>query len=335
MRWDIFCQIVDNYGDAGVCWRLARSLTSLHGQDVRIFCDDLPTLNLLVSGQLPMRGLSIHSWEASHQQILNNASAQMSPNVVIEAFGCDIPPLFIYCYRQHTGTAPVWVNLEYLSAEPFVEHSHTLPSPVMSGPAKEWTKYFYYPGFTEKTGGLLREPWIQEREKLESEVSKAAWLQKFGITWQGEKLISLFCYASAPVTALLESLENFGEPVRLLVTDGQAKTAVQKVRRKQNQPHSFDMSLLPLMSQSDYDQLLWACDLNFVRGEDSLVRALWAGKPLVWQIYPQEDGAHHAKLHAFLDRMEPPASLHEWHQSWNGLTRQDSLQPLKTPLLAE
>jgi uncharacterized repeat protein (TIGR03837 family) len=75
--------------------------------------------------------------------------------------------------------------------------------------------------------------------------------------------------------------------------------------------------------------------LNFVRGEDSLVRALWAGKPLVWQIYPQEDGAHHAKLHAFLDRMEAPASLHQWHQSWNGLTRQDSLQTLKTPLLAE
>jgi len=41
MRWDIFCQIVDNYGDAGVCWRLARSLTSLHGQEVRIFCEPL------------------------------------------------------------------------------------------------------------------------------------------------------------------------------------------------------------------------------------------------------------------------------------------------------
>ena len=137
------------------------------------------------------------------------------------------------------------------------------------------------------------------------------------------------------MAGLLESLENFGEPVRLLVTEGQAKTAVQKILRERNKPRSFDMSFLPLMSQTDYDQLLGACDLNFVRGEDSLVRALWAGKPLVWQIYPQEDGAHHAKLHAFLDRMEAPASLHQWHQSWNGLTHQDSAQTLKIPLLAD
>ena len=63
------------------------------------------------------------------------------------------------------------------------------------------------------------------------------------------------------------------------------------------------------LTQHDFDHLLWACDLNFVRGEDSLVRALWAGQPFVWQIYPQHDDAHHAKLEAFLDWLEAPASL--------------------------
>ncbi len=53
---------------------------------------------------------------------------------------------------------------------------------------------------------------------------------------------------------------------------------------------------LPWLTQTDYDRLLWACDLNFVRGEDSLVRALWAGAPFVWQIYAQDDGAHAVKL---------------------------------------
>ena len=334
LLWDIFCRVIDNFGDIGVCWRLCADLAG-RGQRVRLWLDDVNALKWMAPGALEGQhaNITVHPWleTMDFQGLQTLESAQ----VWIEAFGCEIEQAFISCYRQHTEVAPVWINLEYLSAETLVERSHTLPSPVMSGPAKGWTKYFYYPGFTGKTGGLLREPWIQERQTLRSEASKAAWLQKFGITWKGEKLISLFCYASAPVAGLLESLENFGEPVRLLVTEGQAKTAVQKILRERNKPRSFDMSFLPLMSQTDYDQLLGACDFNFVRGEDSLVRALWAGKPLVWQIYPQEDGAHHAKLHAFLDRMEAPVSLHQWHQTWNGLTHQDSVQPLKTPLLAE
>ena len=334
LLWDVFCRVIDNFGDIGVCWRLCADLAG-HGQRVRLWLDDVSALKWMAPGAMEGQhaNITVHPWlETMGSQALE----ELQPaNVWIEAFGCEIEQAFISCYRQHTEVAPVWINLEYLSAEPFVERSHTLPSPVMSGPAKGWTKYFYYPGFTEKTGRLLREPWIQDRQTLFSEASKAAWLQKFGITWNGEKLISLFCYASAPVTRLLESLENFGEPFRLLVTEGQAKTAVQKVRSERNQPHSFDISFLPLMSQTDYDHLLWACDLNFVRGEDSLVRALWAGKPLVWQIYPQEDGAHNPKLHAFLDRMEPPPTLQEWHQSRNGLTHQDSLQTLNPPLLAE
>ena len=65
--------------------------------------------------------------------------------------------------------------------------------------------------------------------------------------------------------------------------------------------------------------MLWACDLNLVRGEDSLVRALWAGRPLLWQLYPQHDQAHHAKLEAFLDWLNAPASLRHAHRIWNGL----------------
>jgi uncharacterized repeat protein (TIGR03837 family) len=58
--------------------------------------------------------------------------------------------------------------------------------------------------------------------------------------------------------------------------------------------------VLPFVEQERYDELLWACDVNFVRGEDSFVRALWAGKPFIWQIYPQQDMAHLKKLEAFL-----------------------------------
>jgi uncharacterized repeat protein (TIGR03837 family) len=145
----------------------------------------------------------------------------------------------------------------------------------------------------------------------------------------------LFCYESAAVSGLLDALGDFGAPLRLLVTEGQAKTAVQKALRARSEIHSLEVSYLPTLSQTDYDQLLWACDLNFVRGEDSLVRAIWAGKPLVWHIYPQKDDAHHAKLDAFLSRMDAPPSLHQWHHYWNGLISQAPENRLDAQQLAE
>ena len=78
-------------------------------------------------------------------------------------------------------------------------------------------------------------------------------------------------------------------------------------------------SYLPFMSQLDFDHLLWACDINFVRGEDSLVRAIWASKPFVWQIYPQDDGAHAPKLEAFMQAVQLPAAAQKWQGLWNGL----------------
>ena len=114
-------------------------------------------------------------------------------------------------------------------------------------------------------------------------------------------------------------------PTRLLVTHGRATTAVKAWFERQNgakpasQGHgALSISYLPWLTQLDYDRLLWACDLNFVRGEDSLVRALWAGAPFVWQIYPQHDGAHAAKLEAFLDWLQAPDSLRQFHRAWNG-----------------
>ena len=82
---------------------------------------------------------------------------------------------------------------------------------------------------------------------------------------------------------------------------------------------------LPWLSQPDYDRLLCACDLNFVRGEDSFVRAQWAAKPFVWQIYPQHDGVHAGKLDAFLQRHLAAADpslapeIRGWMLAWNGL----------------
>jgi uncharacterized repeat protein (TIGR03837 family) len=92
---------------------------------------------------------------------------------------------------------------------------------------------------------------------------------------------------------------------------------------------ALSISYLPYLTQPDFDHLLWACDLNFVRGEDSLVRALWAGAPLVWQIYPQDDDAHHVKLGAWLDWLGAPPPLRQFHHAWNGFA-DSTLPPLGT-----
>jgi len=312
--WDIFCKVIDNYGDLGVCWRLARQLAA-RGQRVRLWIDDTSALRWMGPQGCP--GVEVRPWT----QPLDVAG--LAPgDVLIEAFGCEIPPEFVQRFAAWSARhRTAWINLEYLSAEPYVETSHGLPSPVLSGPGAGLTKHFFYPGFTPRTGGLLREPDLPVRQ---ARFDRAAWLQQQGIAARPhERLVSLFCYEPPALPALLQLLAAQQPPVHLLATAGRATAAVRAAPR----PPALALTCLPWLTQDDYDHLLWACDLNFVRGEDSLVRALWAGRPFVWQIYPQHDDAHHTKLEALLDRIEAPASLRQFHWSWNGI----DTQPLAAP----
>lgn len=218
----------------------------------------------------------------------------------------------------------MWINLEYMSAEAYARRCHGLPSPVQSGPAAGWLKWFFYPGFAEASGGLLREPDLALRQAT---FDRGAWLVAHGISWTDDTLVSLFCYEPRLLTDLLRRFAERGlggEPVRLLVTAGRSEKAVKAIfddkkafpgngaGRKQ-----LSISYLPPLAQFDFDHLLWSCDLNFVRGEDSLVRALWAAKPFIWQVYPQDDGVHQGKLQAFLDALDAPLSLRRFHGVWN------------------
>lgn len=319
--WDIFCQVIDNFGDVGVCWRLSADLAA-RGHRVRLWLDDPTALPWMapgaIEGQWP--GISVRAW--GDAQDANVPDALEPGQVWVESFGCALPEAFVAAQvgaHRIAGTKPpVWINLEYLSAEAFVERCHGLPSPVMAGPAQGWTKHFFYPGFTPRTGGLLREPGWVPPSQVADHVARRQWLQQHHIADRGEALVSLFCYATAPTERLLESLAAQAKPVHLLVTAGQAHQALKAERSRA--PWATDhlrITYLPLVAQTDFDALLCICDLNFVRGEDSLVRALWAGRPFVWQIYPQDDGAHQAKLDAFLDALVAPTDVRAWHAQWN------------------
>ncbi len=317
--WDVFCSVVDNHGDAGVCWRLAADLAS-RGIAVRLWIDDARALAWMApEGR---RGVEVRAWPVTDEAF---AIAKREPAaVVIEAFGCGLPDP---CLRQmalahQRSAAPVWINLEYLSAEPYVERNHRLPSPQSSGPARGLTSWYFYPGFTTRTGGLLREPKLMHRQAT---FNRESWLADQGIAPQpGERMVSLFCYANSHLPELLRALA--AHPTLLLTTPGHATEQVAQALASSGPMHALRVHPLPWLTQIDYDALLWCCDLNLVRGEDSLVRAIWAGRPFLWQIYPQHDGAHAAKLAAFLaqatkiaDRpLAQAIQLAFWR--WNNLT---------------
>ena len=343
LQWDIFCKVIDNFGDIGVSWRLAADLAA-RGQRVRLWVDDTSALAWMAPDGCA--GVTVMRWA----DLINVICLETAPcDVLVEAFGCEVAPEFIAtCARIHlvesqmNALKPLWINLEYLSAESFVARNHGLTSLISSGPAAGWRKVFYYPGFTPGTGGLLREPDLLQRQAV---FDRSAWLKQHSIDWQGETLMSLFCYEPPALAQLLEDLTENGiisHHVRLLVAAGRATEAVKSFLALKTAQNTFQVGLqankcgrkqlsisyLPLLAQTDFDHLLWASDINFVRGEDSMVRAIWAGKPFVWQIYPQDDGAHGPKLEAFLDMLAAPPTVRAFHRVWNGLA-DEALPSLK------
>ena len=322
-RWDIFCQVIDNFGDIGVCWRLAAEL-GVRGVQVTLHIDDASALQWMAPQSAP--NVSVSSYDAAYAT---------HPDVVIEAFGCEAPTPFLQALalrhtqcQQARQPLPVLINLEYLSAEAYVERCHRLPSRIMAGPAAGMTRWFFYPGFTEHTGGLLREHHLAQRQ---AQFDRIAWRHAHGIAAQ-DCAISLFCYEPAALPQLLQQL-NTPAPnwhPQLIVTPGRATAAVQAAACASQLTPIY----LPSRPQAAFDEMLWACDLNLVRGEDSLVRALWAGQPFVWHIYPQHDNAHHAKLQAFLDWLQAPTSLRTFHHAWNGMADAATL-PVLTPALLQ
>ncbi|WP_323150965.1 elongation factor P maturation arginine rhamnosyltransferase EarP [Pseudomonas glycinae] len=323
-RWDIFCTVVDNYGDIGVTWRLARQLVSEHAVAVRLWVDDLrafericPEIDIGLDQQW-QQGVEVRHWPAEWQE----ADAA---DVVIAAFACQLPSVYMDAMAAREKP-PLWMNLDYLSAEDWVVGCHGLPSVKY----KSVQKYFFFPGFQPGTGGLLRERGLLERRQQFQQDPKVQrqFLQGLGIVPAPDaQLISLFAYENAGLASWLDVLAADSKPTHLLVPEGRIlgdvarwlgveSLAVGAMHVRQ----SLTVQVLPFVRQDQYDQLLWCCDFNAVRGEDSFVRAQWAGRPMLWHIYQQDEDIHLDKLDAFLalytNRLSPAAA-----EVMNGLWR--------------
>lgn len=362
LRWDIFCRVIDNFGDIGVCWRLANILQKDYQQTVRLWMDEPqalaalePSLNLNLKQQT-LRQIEVCVWLDDFPTTWPLCPYADLPNIVIEAFGCELPSHYIQAMRD-APKQPIWINLEYFSAEPWVQGFHGLPSKQANG----LDKTFFFPSVLPDTGGLMREAdLIQRRDAFNDPTTSHhhtginAWCKQWGLTepLKNSFKISLFAYENKALDNLLNILSNntnAEQPIEVYLPQGRLLTSAQAYFDRPL--HAGDkltqgnmtLHILPFLPQNEYDKLLWLCDLNFVRGEESFVRAQWAAKPFIWHIYPTDDDAHWDKLNAFLaaytENLAPVAKtalmafMHGWNQQtldqqhWQNLiTHWDALQ---------
>lgn len=273
-RCDIYCRVVDNFGDIGVVWRLARQLADEFGWRVRVVVDDLEAFRVIepnINSAKPKQrrgSTEIFAWKCP--------PIGDSSDVVIEAFGCELPEIVVTSKAaQHPH--PVWVNLEYLSAESWVTAHHLLPS---RHPQLGFTKTFFFPGFGADTGGLLRERTVSLPSAPTNLHLARLKVFMFGYDLPGSHAVAAAVASSVTVASLT-------------VPEG----ALARHLADANLP---TLEVAAFVPQVAFDALLAGFDILLVRGEDSIVRAIWTGKPFVWQIYPQSDHAHWPKLEAFL-----------------------------------
>lgn len=334
-RWDIFCTVIDNYGDIGIAWRLARGLVREHGLEVRLWVDDLQAFRHLWpaidpdAGTQLREGVTVCAWRTPF-------AATEPAQVVIDAFGCTLPETYLDAMGAQSPP-PVWINLEYLSAEAWVAEHHGLPSPH---PRLPLTRYFFFPGYTADTGGLLAEADLATRRAALVQAGRPAFWSALGLAPpQADELrVSLFAYENPALPALLNAWAADMHPVTCLVPEGRvipqlaAWLSVAGLRAGEvHRRGALRLHILPFLDQDAYDHLLWACGLNFVRGEDSCVRAQWAARPLVWQAYPQAGNAHWDKANALLAHYteglegEAAHALSGMWRRWNGMPDTDGM----------
>ena len=299
---DVFCDVIDNFGDAGVCLRLCRDF-SKKNYEVRLFCNNVNILSKITNSEdASNRFLSLLSW--------SDKNMDYSPSeVVIQAFSVRLPDNLIKKIKNRHSTV---VNLEYLTAEPFAEDCHKLPSYVDG-----FESFFFFPGFTKKTGGVVIED---------------SFLDKLTKTNRKEsQKITLFSYENEKVKNVINSLNK--EKFILNIFEGKGLNNFNNLLKlnlsagDEYKLNELTVRVLPMVSQDEYDSYLIDSKLNLVRGEDSIVRAMLTGNPFLWHIYPQEEDAHKDKIEALFDRMSEVCSskkdveiLRQLTLSYNGFS---------------
>ena len=280
---DIFCQVIDNYGDVGVAYRLAREFKRVYpNKKLRFVINQIEELNLIRKSE----DIEIILYK-------DISKIENSADLIIESFGCEIPKEYM---DKALKNAKLIINLEYFSAEKWVDDFH-LQESFLGGNLK---KYFFIPGLSEKSGGILLDNEFLERKK-KVEANKEYYLEKFEIKEKYDLIGSVFSYEKN-FDSLIEELKKLDKKIILLILSEKTQKNFIKYFDNSNNYDKIKFVKLPFFTYDKYEELLALCDFNLVRGEDSFVRALLLGKPFLWHIYPQDENTHIKKLESFLEK---------------------------------
>ena len=313
----ILCRVVDNYGDIGFVYRLARelsSLSSIEKTQIRLIVSDLKSFNAMalppgISTSLAVQnynGWKVIDWNACAEGKCE--FTEQPPKIILECFQCGRPEWLdeILFSAQTTQTVQI-VNVEYLTAEDWADDFHLLKSGTRSALVK---KINFMPGFTKKTGGL-----VLDKHFVSCVHSKTAALECLK-KYASKKTVALiedtnlfrviaFSYErnfENEARALSEFAKNSGRKVQVLLAPGLGNAPFKKAAAAFKNISVYDLEYLPQLA---WDALLTLADFSFIRGEDSFSRACLSGIPFVWHAYPQEEEFQLVKAAAVLKRMEP------------------------------
>lgn len=314
-RADIFCRVVDNFGDAGVCWRLAQRFVAL-GHAPRLIIDRVDVLAKIVADADPtaktqtVHGVTVLDWDAF--AAAGDAAGFEPAPLVLETFGCRLPENYeaAMSAMKDAGRAPFWINLDYLSAEDWVENCHDVWG---LHPTLGLKKLWFFPGFTDRTGGVMVEDdYALRKAAFETSGGRERLLTQFGAD-PALPVFFVFCYPVNDLEAVAGMLKRSGVRRNVLLTPGEAGDRLEEMLR--DKPHLV-VRRTPFVPQPAFDEILWTADAAVVRGEDSFVRAQLAALPFLWATYPTEDLAHQIKLEAWLDKRAPDGVVREANARW-------------------
>ena len=345
----ILCKVVDNFGDIGVVYRLARALSDLRPElELTLVVSNLDSFHKMASQIDPKKTIQDFRYKNSTWKILDwnletesgkrkteNEEQLLTPDcsVILECFQCGRPDwleniLFAPDFAQ---TVQI-IQIDYLTAEDYADEFHLLKSGTRKTNIK---KIFFMPGFTPKTGGLI----INDQPVINSENPGFS-----SLTQQAFKIF-FFAYED-DCTSVVNGISAFQDKMRemnkefsvtVYLADGKSCVPFERSWKKINSP--FKIEKIPFLQQEEFDYFIAQMDFLFVRGEDSLARAALTGLPYVWQAYKQDENYQLVKVNALLERMKESFGAQEFEpiqlfwQSYNDYKNQTQPEPLTKMLL--
>ncbi len=312
---DIFCEIIDNFGDIGVVYRISKELKKIF-QNVRIRIvlnrlEEFKAINKKVKDvdYQEIDGLIC----VTEKYVKENMESFGVSDVFIEAFGCNVPEEYVKAAKENSK---LWINLEYLSGEKWIEDFHLCESLIDS---KTLKKIFFMPGFSEKSGGVIIDSGFLERMKFGKENRDEVFKKYFKDFDLKDKFIGTIFSYEKNFENLLETLKNYEKETILLLMGEKTQKSFSEILKK-NLTEDYGnivkygkitMIYSDFFSQEEYEEIISASDFNFTRGEDSFVRGIILGKPFMWHIYLQEEKAHMDKIKAFTERIKESVEVSE------------------------